>query len=230
MPPSACTVCCVTTCPAVRCAPGWSLQSPSQELYASLLVSPSSAMFGHSSPARISLHFTALCSALPGSSRVLGFAAGKAAASPVGHRQLPNLALHSPRGWSWAMSKLRSPWREEGLGVHPYPSTGRLSLSGQAGPCSWVGGRLPRQGVQALAPDCAPRGTSRAACKWKSTSPGQICGAGWAPGPVCCGRGHKHPSALLQLSKASAVLAKSPVPCMEAGFGWRGQGGCWCPP
>lgn len=95
---------------------------------------------------------------------LLGLATGKAAASPVGHRQLPNLALHSPRGWSWTMLELLSLWTR-GAGGTPMSRHRQPEPIGAGRAPQLVGGRLPRQGVQALTLDCAPRSRSRAVCK-----------------------------------------------------------------
>jgi len=53
---------------------------------------------------------------------VLVLAMGKAAPSPRGHRQLRNLALHSPGGWCGALHKLLSAREKRGWGYTHGPA------------------------------------------------------------------------------------------------------------
>lgn len=46
------------------------------------------------------------------------------------------------------------------------------------------------------------------------------------PMPCVLWKGTQASLSLAAAQQGQCGIAKSPVPCMEAGFGWRGQGGC----
>lgn len=227
-----CTWCYATACPAARCAPGWSSALPPRTcmLPCWLLLHQQCL----ASPARIALRSPPLCSALPGSSRPDGAGFGHRQSSCISCRAQAAVKPGPAEPQGLVLGPVQAPLcvGRRGIGGTPMPQP-RQSEPKQSkqGPASWVGGRLPRQGVQALALGCAPRGQEQSSVQAEKHAPSSAPWGGVGPSPLCTVVWDASvPLALLQLCKASAGLAKSPMPCMAAGLGQHGQGGCWYPP
>lgn len=117
----------------------------------------------------------------------------------MGHRQLRN----QPRGWCWALSKLPSPWREEGLGYTHVPE--------QAG-----GGReksSPHNGYKPFPESSAPKGQEQSCVQAEKGIPSSALWGRVCPSPLYTVVWDTSvPLALLLVCKASSGLTKSPVP------------------
>lgn len=173
VPPSMCTVhlpCCKACSWLLFCF-------PSRELCASLLASRPLVMFGLS-PAKISLHSPAPCSALSGSSRPDGdgFGHGQSSCISCGAQAPEKPVSVQPQGMVLGPVQAPLSLGRRGIGGTPMSQPRQGPAAGWEESC-------PDKGCKP-SPGALHQGArSRAACKQKSVPPTQPHGAGCAPTP-----------------------------------------------